>query len=103
MRSITDEQIDELMLLRKEHPKLSTPRLVEIAQGNGVFPAGKEVSMASIYRLMKIRKAQRVKVESDMRKFEVQLSQRPVAVRLYARAESSARREAEKDLSVCDH
>jgi putative transposase len=74
MRSITDEQIDELMLLRKEHPKLSTPRLVEIAQGNGVFPAGKEVSMASIYRLMKIRKAQRVKVESDMRKFEVQLS-----------------------------
>jgi hypothetical protein len=29
--------------------------------------------MASIYRLMKIRKAQRVKVESDMRKFEVQM------------------------------
>jgi putative transposase len=73
MRSITDEQIDALMQLRNEHPKLSTPRLVEIAQGNGVFPAGKEVSMASIYRLMKIRKAQRVKVESDMRKFEVQM------------------------------
>jgi putative transposase len=73
MRSITDEQIDALMQLRNEHPKLSTPRLVEIAQGNGVFPAGKEVSMASIYRLMKMRKAQRVKVESDMRKFEVQM------------------------------
>jgi putative transposase len=73
MRSITDEQIDALMQLRDEHPKLSTPRLVEIAQGNGVFPAGKEVSMASIYRLMKLRKAQRVKVESDMRKFEVQM------------------------------
>jgi hypothetical protein len=41
MRSITDEQIDALMQLRNEHPKLSTPRLVEIAQGNGVFPAGK--------------------------------------------------------------
>jgi putative transposase len=40
MRSITDEQIDALMQLRNEHPKLSTPRLVEIAQGNGVFPAG---------------------------------------------------------------
>jgi putative transposase len=74
MRSITDEQIDALMQLRNEHPKLSTPRLVEIAQGNGVFPAGKEVSMASIYRLMKLRKAQRTKVASDMRKFEVQLS-----------------------------
>jgi hypothetical protein len=29
--------------------------------------------MASIYRLMKLRKAQRVKVASDMRKFEVQM------------------------------
>ena len=74
MRSISDEQIDALMMLRKEHPKLSTPRLVEVARTNGIFPAGKEVSMASIYRLLKIRNAKRRKTAEDMRKFEVQVS-----------------------------
>lgn len=74
MRSISDEQIDALMALRKDNPKLSTPRLVEIARNNGVFPAGKEVSMASIYRLLKIRNAKREKAAEDRRKFEVQVS-----------------------------
>jgi putative transposase len=74
MRSISDEQIDALMRLREENPRLSTPRLVEKAQGEGVFPPGAEVSMASIYRLMKIRKAKRQKAAQDMRKFEVQMS-----------------------------
>jgi putative transposase len=74
MRSITDDQIDALMKLRQDNPKLSTPRLVEKAKAAGVFPPGGEVSMASIYRLMKIRKAKRKKVEQDMRKFEVQMS-----------------------------
>jgi putative transposase len=74
MRSISDEQIDALMRLRSENPKLSTPRLVEKAQGAGVFSSSTEVSMASIYRLMKIRKAKRQKSELDMRKFEVQMS-----------------------------
>jgi transposase InsO family protein len=74
MRSITDEQIDALMALRKDNPKLSTPRLVEIARKKGVFPAGKEVSMASIYRLLKIRNAKREKAAEDRRKFEVQVS-----------------------------
>lgn len=73
MRSISDEEVDALMLLRKENPKLSTPRLIEIAHARGVFTAGKEVSMASIYRLMKQRKSKREKVKSDMRKFEVQM------------------------------
>jgi putative transposase len=74
MRSITDEQIDALVVLRKEHPKLSTPRLVEKAKANGVFPPGNEVSMASIYRLMKLHKAKRQKAAQDRRKFEVQMS-----------------------------
>lgn len=74
MRSISDEQIDALIALRKEHPKLSTPRLVEIARKNGVFQSGKDVSMASIYRLLKIRNAKRQKAAEDMRKFEVQVS-----------------------------
>ncbi|MEW8508962.1 MAG: DDE-type integrase/transposase/recombinase [Candidatus Thiodiazotropha sp.] len=74
MRSISDEQIDALMALRKKNPKLSTPRLVEIAQKDGIFPTGEEVSMASIYRLLKIRNAKRRKTTEDMRKFEVQVS-----------------------------
>jgi putative transposase len=74
MRSISDEQIDALMRLRNENPKLSTPRLVEKARSEGVFPPGNEVSMASIYRLLKIRKAKRQKAVEDMRKFEVQMA-----------------------------
>jgi hypothetical protein len=58
MRSISDEQIDALMKLRSENPKLSTPRLVEKAYSEGVFPPGSEVSMASVYRLLKIRESQ---------------------------------------------
>jgi transposase InsO family protein len=74
MRSITDEQIDALVVLRKKHPKLSTSRLVEKAKAEGVFPPGSEVSMASIYRLMKLHKAKRQKAAQDRRKFEVQMS-----------------------------
>jgi len=74
MRSISDEQIDALMRLRQENPKISTPRLVEKAKAEGVFTVDKEVSMASIYRLMKIRKAKHRKAAEDMRKFEVQMS-----------------------------
>ena len=74
MRSINDEQIDALVALRKEHPKISTPRLVEIATAKGVFPPGGEVSMASIYRLLKLHKAKRQKTAEDRRKFEVQMS-----------------------------
>lgn len=74
MRSINDEQIDALVVLRKVHPKLSTPRLVEKAKAQGVFPPGSEVSMASIYRLLKLHKAKRQKAEQDRRKFEVQMS-----------------------------
>jgi len=74
MRSITDEQIDALVTLRKENPKLSTPRLVEIATVKGVFPPDNEVSMASIYRLLKLHKVKRQKAAQDRRKFEVQMS-----------------------------
>ena len=74
MRSISDEQIDALLVLRKQNPKVSTPRLVEIATAKGVFPPGSEVSMASIYRLMKLHKVKRQKAAQDRRKFEVQMS-----------------------------
>jgi len=74
MRSITEEQIDALMRLRSENPKLSTPRLIEKARAERVFSPGAHVSMASIYRLMKKRKAKRQKVQEDMRKFEVQMA-----------------------------
>jgi len=74
MRSISDEQIDALIRLREAHPKLSTPRLVEKAVEQGAFPPGGAASMASVYRLMKNRRAKRTKTEQDMRKFEVQIS-----------------------------
>lgn len=72
-RSISDEQIDQLVQLRSAHPKISTPRLVEIATAKGVFSSGQLVSLATVYRLLKMRKAKRATVQSDMRKFEVQL------------------------------
>jgi transposase InsO family protein len=74
IRSISDEIIDTLLVMRKENPKLSTARLVEKARAKGVFPPGQEASMASIYRLLKVHNAKRKKTEQDRRKFEVQMS-----------------------------
>jgi len=74
MRSMSDEQFDAFVLLVRQHPKLSTPRLVEIAKAKGVFPPGSEVSMASVYRMLKLRKAKKDKAAEDRRKFEVQMS-----------------------------
>jgi putative transposase len=74
MRCIDDERLDALIQFRKKNPKLSTPRLVERAKAEGVIPPGKEISMASLYRLMKLHKLKNEKTMTDRRKFEVQMS-----------------------------
>lgn len=74
MRSIDNDMVDALVQLRKTNPKLSVPRLVAKAQRENVIPPGKMVSMASIYRLMKLHKIAARKKKEDMRKFEVQMS-----------------------------
>jgi putative transposase len=74
MRCIDDELLDSLVQFRKNNPKLSTPRLVEKAKAEGVIPPGKEISMASLYRLMKLHKLKREQAKIDRRKFEVQMS-----------------------------
>jgi transposase InsO family protein len=74
MRCIDDELLDALIRFRKKHPKLSTPRLVEKAKADGIILPGKEISMASLYRLMKQHKLKREKAMTDRRKFEVQTS-----------------------------
>jgi len=73
-RKISGETIDALVLLRKEFPKVSTPRLVEIAEAKGLFPVEEAVSMATIYRLLKKHKRDTGKKQDDMRKFEVQMT-----------------------------
>jgi putative transposase len=74
MRCIDDELLDALIQFRKKNPKLSTTRLVERAKAEGVIPPGKEISMASLYRLMKLHKLKKEKTMTDRRKFEVQMS-----------------------------
>jgi len=74
VRSVDDATIDALIKLRGENPKVSTPRLVEIAEAKGLFPKDRQVSMATIYRLMKKHKSERGKKQEDMRKFEVQMT-----------------------------
>lgn len=73
-RSIDDETVEALILMRKENPKISVPRLIEKANSPGMFPPGKEVSAATIYRLMKLHELKTKKQNEDMRKFEVQMS-----------------------------
>ena len=73
-RALEPEVVDTLVRLRKENPKLSVPRLIEKAVAAGLFPAGKEVSMPTIYRLMRRHKVQGTRKQQDMRKFEVQMS-----------------------------
>jgi len=74
IRSIDDETIDALVLLRKKYPKVSVPRLIEIARADGLFTPDKEVSTATVYRLMNKHKVQTGKRKADMRKFEVQMA-----------------------------
>ena len=73
-RSIDGETLDALVAMRKANPRLSIPRLVERAQREHLFPAGREPSMATIYRLLRLHKAETKKRREDMRKFEVQMS-----------------------------
>ena len=72
-RSLDDGAIDILLQLRKEHPKVSVPRLVEMARIKGVFPAEKDVSLPTVYRLLKKYKVDDVRKKENMRKFEVQM------------------------------
>jgi len=74
VRSIDGSTIDALVKLRGEYPKVSTPRLVEMAKAKGLFTENKQVSMATIYRLMKKHKSKRGKKQEDMRRFEVQMT-----------------------------
>lgn len=53
IRSIDDQTIDALVSLRKKNPKVSVPRLIEIARSEGLITTDKEVSTATVYRLMK--------------------------------------------------
>jgi putative transposase len=70
-----DQQKMSLVAKLTGNPFLkSIPRLVEIATEKGVFPPGSEVSMASIYRFLKLHKAKRQQAAEDRRKFEVQMS-----------------------------
>ncbi|RKZ84238.1 MAG: IS481 family transposase [Gammaproteobacteria bacterium] len=73
-RVLDGELMDALVRMRKENPKLSVPRLVEKATAAGFFPPGKEVSLPTIYRLMRFHKVDGTKRNQDMRKFEVQMS-----------------------------
>lgn len=74
IRSIDDETIDALVLLRSKYPKVSVPRLIEIARSEGIVTPDKDVSTATVYRLMKKHKVQSGKRKADMRKFEVQMA-----------------------------
>lgn len=73
MRSLDGETLDALVRLRKENPKHSVPRLVEIAKAKRILTPDNDLSMATIYRLMKRHKVERKKKQDDMRKFEVQM------------------------------
>lgn len=73
-RSVDNETIDVLVRMKNENPLLTVPRLMEKAQALGLFPPGKEVSLATVYRLMKIHTVKTKKKQEDLRKFEVQMS-----------------------------
>jgi putative transposase len=73
-RALDDQTIDALLRMRKENPRLTVPRIIEKAQKEGVFPSGKAIPVATVYRLMKQHKLKTQKKAEDMRKFEVQMS-----------------------------
>lgn len=72
-RSLDEETLEALVKLRLETPRLSIPRIVEIAQKRKLISLERNVSMATIYRLMKKYKTGQGKKKEDMRKYEVQM------------------------------
>ena len=74
IRSIDAQTIDALDLLRKKNPKVSVPRLIEIAKSEDFIAGERGIPIASIYRLMKKHKAESGKKKVDLRKFEVQMT-----------------------------
>ena len=74
LRTIDDATIDALVRIRKENPRLSVPRIMEIALQQGVLTTENRTSPATIYRLMKKHKIQTEAKNQDLRKFEVQMT-----------------------------
>lgn len=74
IRSIDKSTVDALILMRKEYPKLSVPRLVEKAKKSGIIAQGEKIPIGTVYRIMKMNKLKTKKKKEDMRKFEVQMS-----------------------------
>jgi putative transposase len=73
-RSIDAETLDALVRMRKENPNLSTQRVIERAEREGLFQSATRPSTATIYRLLRVHKAEKKRASEDMRKFEVQMS-----------------------------
>lgn len=73
-RSIDPQRLDALVRMRRENPGLSTRRVIERAEREGLFEPGGQPSTATIYRLLRIHKAEKKRSGEDMRKFEVQMS-----------------------------
>ncbi|MDF1569438.1 MAG: DDE-type integrase/transposase/recombinase [Spirochaetaceae bacterium] len=73
-RTLDPGVLDALVNLRKENPKLSVPRLVEKAAASGVLAGSPQVSLPTVYRLMRKHKVEGTRKQQDMRKFEVQMS-----------------------------
>jgi putative transposase len=72
MRCLEGEARDALLRLRAENPALSTTRIIEIAQRQGLLSAN--VSAATVYRFFKLHRLEAKRKQEDMRKFEVQMS-----------------------------
>lgn len=73
-RKLDSETIGALILFRKNNPKISVPRLLEKAREQKIIPSGKNVSLESLYRILKTHKVEAKKKQEDLRKFEVQMS-----------------------------
>jgi len=74
VRTIDGATIDALVRIRNENPRLSVPRIIELALQQGVLSQGNQTSGATIYRLMRLHKTKVEKKNQDLRKFEVQMT-----------------------------
>ncbi len=73
-RSVNPETEIALVRMKQKHPDWTVPIILESAAKTGVIPAIHGITAATVYRIFKEHGVKKKKEDSDLRKFEVQVS-----------------------------
>ena len=101
-RSLDEETEQTLVGLKAELKGASLPVILRVARERKLLPPDFHASIQSLYRLFQRRGLNEPQgLKPDLRRYETELPNDHLAVRLYARAFGDRRREGAKEFSLC--